>query len=326
MHRPRLRSLIAALLALLLVLTACGDADTDDAPDEEEEQALALDLDEAPADEATEDEPPADEATDDEAEDVEETEFDLVAAADAYVSTIPEGWMFIREADEFADALAVDGAVVIDVREETEFAEGHIPGAINLPIRTVTQNLELVPVDRPVWIYCLSGWRAGLVVSSLRMIGYDNVSAYSPGTTGWEAAGNELVSEENQAEDFGDPGFEPAMVAAVDDFLATLPEGFLTNSLDEVQAAVDAGATLVDVREPDEYDEGFIPDALSVPLRSIMSTDVDIPQDSPVIVYCQSGYRAALALPVLHVTGWTNTEGFPGSFGAWVEAGEAVMS
>ncbi len=318
MHRSRLRSLIAALLALLLVLAACGDGDTDvAAAEEEEDQPLALDLDAAPVDEATEDE---------DVEEADEAEFDLVAAVDAYVSTIPEGWMFIREADEFAAALAVDGAVVIDVREEGEFAEGHIPGAVNVPIRTVTQNLELIPVDRPVWIYCLSGWRAGLVTSSLRMIGYDNVTAYAPGSTGWEAAGNELVSEENQAETFGDPGFEPAMVAAVDDFLATLPEGFLTNSLDEVQAAVDAGATLVDVRQPDEYDEGFLPDALSVPLRSIVSTDVEIPQDSPVIVYCQSGFRAALSLPVLHVTGWTNAEGFPGSFAAWVEAGEAAMS
>lgn len=319
MHRSRLRSLIAALLALLLVLTACGISDTDEIEAEVEDQPLALDLEEEPEEVTEEDDAAAE-------EDDEAAEFDLVAAVDAYVSTIPEGWMFIREADEFADALAIEGAVVIDVREEGEFAEGHIPGAINVPIRTLTQNLEVIPVDRPVWIYCLSGWRAGLATSSLRMIGYDNVTAYAPGSAGWEAAGNDLVTEDNQAETFGDPGFEPAMVAAVDDFLVTLPEGFLTNSLDEVQAAVDAGATLVDVRQPDEYDEGFLPDALSVPLRSIVSTDVEIPQDSPVIVYCQSGFRAALSLPVLHVTGWTNVEGFPGSFAAWVEAGEAVMS
>jgi len=44
------------------------------------------------------------------------------------------------------------------------------------------------------------------------------------------------------------------------------------------------------------------------------------------MVYCQSGYRAALSVPILHVLGLTNAQGFPGSFSAWVAAGLAETS
>lgn len=327
MRRSRLRSLVATLLALMLILAACGNGDDADDPapepdveaeadDAEDDAPLALELDEP---EPVEDE--TEEAAD---EPAEAEDFDLVAAVDAYASTIPEGWMLERDVDAFKDALQVEGTVLIDVREDGEFAEGHIPGAISMPIRTVGQNLELIPRDRPVWIYCLSGWRAGLVISSLRLLGYDNVLAFSPGINGWDAAGEELVNEDNVAENFGDPGLQPELVEAVDLFLATLPEGFLTNQLDAVKDAMDAGAVLVDMREPEEYEEGFIPDALSVPLRTIVSTDVEVPMDTDVIIYCQSGFRAALALPLYHIMGYTNTSGFPGSFNAWVEADEAI--
>lgn len=318
MRTTRLRSLIATLLALLLVLAACSNGD-DAAPEPEAEDdaPLALDLDDADD---------ADEADEEPVEEEPVEEFDLVDAVDFVASTLPDGWMLVREVDDLKDALEVDNTVLIDVREPGEFAEGHIPGAIHIPVRELASSTELIPRDRPVIIYCLSGWRAGLAISSLRLMGYDNISAYAPGINGWTAAGEELVNEDNVAEDFGTPELQPEMVAAVDGFLATIPEGFYTNPIDTIIEAVEDGATLVDMREPGEFEEGFIPGALSVPLRTLVSTDVEVPADGTVYVYCQSGYRAALALPMYHVLGWTNTQGFPGSFAAWVEAGEVIDS
>jgi rhodanese-related sulfurtransferase len=212
------------------------------------------------------------------------------------------------------------------VREPGDYEEGHIEGAISIPIRELAQSLELIPTDRPVIVYCASGWRAGMAYSTLRLMGYDNVSAWAPGWAGWTAAEEPVSTDPVEPETFEAPDVEPQLVEAVDGFLSTLPEGFLTNSLEEVQALIADGAALVDMRQPEEYEEGSIPDALSVPIRSMVSTDVEVPQDGPVVVYCQSGYRAAVALPMYHLLGYTNTEGFPGSFAAWVEAGEAVAS
>lgn len=315
MRAMRSRSLLAVFIAVMMVLAACGgtsegaDAGAgDDAP-------LALDTTTTTA--ATE----TTEAT------TAVEEFDLVEAVDAYVSTIPEGFMAVGDIDAFKDAMTVDGAVLIDVREVSEYEEGHIPGAINIPIRTLAQNLEFIPTDQPVWIYCQSGWRAGMAVSALRMMGYDNVLAYPPGWGGWSAAGEEVSTEAVEAQSFGDPGLQPELVEAVDTFLSTIPEGYyVVRSVEEVKEATAAGAALVDVREPAEYEEGYIEEALSIPIRELVSTEVEIPSDTNVIVYCKSGFRASLALPVLHVLGYDNVKGFPGSFNAWVEAGEAITS
>lgn len=318
MHRSRLRSLIAALLALLLVLTACGDGDIDDTADAEEEQPLALDLDEVPEDDASDEQDDAADAEDDAAA------FDLVAAVTEYATTIPDGWMFLRTVEELEEALEVEGTVLIDVREPDELDElGVIPGAINLSLRELAQNLAFIPQDRPVFVYCATGWRAGLATSSLRMIGYDNVLGFSPGAPGWEAAGNELSDEVADLEDFGPPsGLEPGMIDAIDGFLMTLPEGWLTfQGADNALEAQELGAVMIDIRQPENYEEGHVPAALTIPIRELATTDVEIPMGSDVIVYCQTGWRTSLSMPILHLLGFDNVRGFPGSFDMFAELG-----
>jgi len=171
----RRRAFVASLAALSLVLGACGGAE-DAAPEEEAPLALDLEQPEAPA---PEEEAPAEEPD----------EFDLAAAVDVYVSTIPAGFMTAGDVDALKEALAVPGTVLIDVREAAEVEDGVIPGAVNIPIREIPDNLDAIPTDRPVVVYCASGWRAGMTVSALRMMGYDNVVAFTPSFSGWTAAG-----------------------------------------------------------------------------------------------------------------------------------------
>ena len=61
---------------------------------------------------------------------------------------------------------------LIDVREESEYAEGHIPGAVNIPIRTLADNLDKIPTDQPVMVYCASGHRAAMSTAALQELGY----------------------------------------------------------------------------------------------------------------------------------------------------------
>ncbi|NND85425.1 MAG: hypothetical protein HKN46_09785 [Acidimicrobiia bacterium] len=302
----RRTSWVALLMALLLVLAGCS---TDTADTVADDSPLATTATEAPV----ETEAPTTTAA---------PAFDLEAAVVEYVSTIPEGWMSAGNLESFKEAVAAQDPFLLDVRQPGEYEEGHIPGAVNIPLRELGENIDMIPTDRPVIIYCKSGWRAGIGVSSLAMMGFDNVKAFGGGWNAWSGAEEEIETEANVAEVIGDPGFQPELVEAVAEFLATIPEGWLgAGDAQGVSDAIDAGAFVLDVREPGEYAEGHLPGAVNIPVRSLGSSDVELPTDQPIIEYCKSGYRASLVLPVLHMLGYDLTKGFSGSWLAWTEAG-----
>jgi rhodanese-related sulfurtransferase len=64
-------------------------------------------------------------------------------------------------------------AVWLDVRTPKEFAEGHIPGAVNVPVDELRQRLAEVPKDRPIIAYCQVGQRGYLATRVLLQAGYD---------------------------------------------------------------------------------------------------------------------------------------------------------
>lgn len=325
MNMLRRISVIGLLLAFGLIAAACGGGD-DESSDTTEgtvpplETTTAAPTTEAPA-ETTE--APAETTTTAAAE----PEFDLVAAVYEYESTIPEGWMNVGDTVAFKDAVEASDALVIDVRQPSEYEEGHIPGAVNIPLRELGANVDKIPTDRQVFVYCKSGYRAGVAVSSLRMMGYDNALSYSGSWLAWTEAGEEVSTEAVEAEVVGDPGFEPELVAAVDAWLSTIPEGWLTaGGVEDVKTAHDAGAFMLDIRTPGEYAEGYILDATNIELRTITENMDQIPTDTAVVVYCKSGFRASLSMPVLGVLGFDNAKAFTGSYKAWTEAGEPVTT
>ena len=96
--------------------------------------------------------------------------------------------------------------------------------------------------------------------------------------------------------------------------------------VEAVKTAHDAGAYLLDVRTPGEYAEGYILDATNIELRTVTENMDQIPTDRQVVVYCKSGFRASLTMPVLGVLGFDNAKAFTGSYKAWTEAGEPVTT
>ena len=321
MDTLRRKSLIAMLLAFVLVLAACGSDDSADTT-----TTIADDSPLASTTTVVEEETTT--TTTEAPETTTTTEaFDVEAVVAAYAASIPEGWLAVGDTDAFKEAVAASNALVIDVREESEYAEGFILDAINIPLRTLAQNLDKIPTDRQVFIYCKSGWRAGLATSSLGMAGYDNILAYPPGWNGWTEAGEEVSTTPVEAEVVGAPDLQPEMVEAVDAFLSTIPEGFYTaGDAQAVSDAIDAGAFVLDVRSPEEFAEGHLPTAVNVPVRELGTTDVAIPSDVNAVEYCKSGWRAALSLPIIHLLGNDNFKGFSGSYLAWTEAGLPVDS
>lgn len=78
--------------------------------------------------------------------------------------------------DELKEARKVDGAVIIDVRSPEEYAQGHIPGAINIPVEEIEAVTSKVPdKSTALYTYCLRGSRSRNAVKALKSMGYTQV-------------------------------------------------------------------------------------------------------------------------------------------------------
>ena len=95
------------------------------------------------------------------------------------------------DADELARRMEGDGAVtVLDVRDEDEFAAGHIPGSLHIPYAELPGRLGELPSGRPVAAVCSGGKRSGLAASILQREGFDGVVHVGHGGVGtWKQRG-----------------------------------------------------------------------------------------------------------------------------------------
>lgn len=85
-----------------------------------------------------------------------------------------------------------DDVVVIDVREQSEYDAGHIPGVTLIPLGELTQRVNEIPTDKTVIMTCRSGNRSGQATDYLRQNGFDNVHNMAGGITAWQQAGLEV--------------------------------------------------------------------------------------------------------------------------------------
>jgi len=85
-----------------------------------------------------------------------------------------------------------DDVYLLDVREQWEYDEGHIPGVTLLPMDQVPNRLSEIPTDKEVIVTCRSGNRSGQITNYLRQNGFDNVHNMEGGILAWQAAGFEV--------------------------------------------------------------------------------------------------------------------------------------
>ena len=71
--------------------------------------------------------------------------------------------------------------MLLDVRSAAEFRSGHLPGALNIPHTELRQRLGEIPRDRPLLVYCASGFRSYLALRLLRQRGWSDVRSLSGG-------------------------------------------------------------------------------------------------------------------------------------------------
>ena len=78
--------------------------------------------------------------------------------------------------------------LAIDVRAPRERDQKYIAGSLGIPLNHLTENLEKLPKDRPLLVYCAGGYRSSIAASLLQRSGFDHVGEIAGGILGWEAA------------------------------------------------------------------------------------------------------------------------------------------
>jgi hydroxyacylglutathione hydrolase len=86
--------------------------------------------------------------------------------------------------------------LLIDVREPVEYAEGHVPGAVNLPQADLAARLDELPRDQPIFVICQGGYRSLRAAQFLKQMGFGLVESVAGGTAGWSAMGKPLQVDE----------------------------------------------------------------------------------------------------------------------------------
>jgi sulfur-carrier protein adenylyltransferase/sulfurtransferase len=95
------------------------------------------------------------------------------------------------DARQAQELIASDSAAIVDVREQAEWDEGHLPGAVHVPRGNLESRIEGAVPDRSrsVVVYCASGSRSAFAAKTLEELGYENVVSLAGGFTDWKRNG-----------------------------------------------------------------------------------------------------------------------------------------
>lgn len=102
-------------------------------------------------------------------------------------------------AADVPDPSADGSTVLLDVREDDEWAQGHAPGAMHIPMTAIPGRFEEIDPDADLFVVCRQGGRSARVAAYLEQVGYEPV-VVADGMVGWQVAGRPVVT------DSGDPG------------------------------------------------------------------------------------------------------------------------
>ena len=188
-------------------------------------------------------------------------------------------------------------ASVIDVRSTAEFAAGHIPSTINIPVGTsfATWAGSLIPYDRDIVLLADTPERITSARRLLMLVGHDRVTAL----------GGRTLRDEWQRH------HGPLVTVTWIDYTA------LTTSTRRL---------VVDVRGQPEWEAGHIPGATHLFLGDLAELARDLPRDTPIALHCRGGTRSSIAASVLQAEGFIDVANVIGGFRAWEAAGLPVVA
>ena len=182
-----------------------------------------------------------------------------------------------------------EAAQVVDVRPVEAFARGHLEGAMSVPVagsRFPTKAAFVLDLSKPVVVAASDEDEAASALEGLRSVGILDVPGYVLGG-----------------------GSQTLELVALEEL-----DGLLAN-----------GAELIDVRERDERDSGYIAGSRNIPYRLLALGASDLPDDRPLVTICESGPRAAIAASILSARGYDARPVVGGGIDDWQASGRPTV-
>jgi glyoxylase-like metal-dependent hydrolase (beta-lactamase superfamily II)/rhodanese-related sulfurtransferase len=179
---------------------------------------------------------------------------------------------------------------LLDVRPVEDHLAGHRPGALNVPVSGSSFSTKagfVLDASRPVVVLAAHAEEALQAVAGLRSVAFGEI-----------------------------PGF---VLGGGDETTGSV-------TLDELDVLIASGATVVDVREKDERDEGYIPGSRHVPYRLMRASCPGLPDEGPLVTICGSGPRAAIGASILRARGYDARPVVDGGMTDWLARGATAVS
>ena len=234
----------------------------------------------------------------------------------------------------YTDEHASDDYFVVSVRSNAHYQLGHIPGAINIPWRTIADdaNLALLPKDKKIVVYCYTGHTGAVATTVLNALGYD-ASNLKFGMCSWtkdatvratspfsEDAANDFSTETTVntpgTYELADPDYvssqdadkvmqEAALAYVADASIApTISAGTLHDLINDADTSNDP--QILSVRASSIYAVGHIPGAINIPWKEVAQEEnlkkLDPSRD--IVVYCYTGHTGGIATTALRLLGY----------------------
>jgi rhodanese-related sulfurtransferase len=252
---------------------------------------------------------------------------DLETLFNDYLVNLPGNFNAVRVPD-VEEALAGDTTpILLDVRTVDEYAEGHLEGAINIPLNELTANLDLLPdLDAEIIVYCGSGHRSALAMGALNLLGYDNAVSLLGGVRAWMGSDLPVTDVVTTAEAGTAPEFNPEVFAAVDAYMTSVPQGYFVVRSDDLNVELaESDIFLLDVRTDGEWSDGYIGGAVHIPFDTLFADVSMLPEtDATIVIYDNPTHRSSVSMMLLQLLGYEDVRTLGGGYGAWTNAGLPV--
>jgi NADPH-dependent 2,4-dienoyl-CoA reductase/sulfur reductase-like enzyme/rhodanese-related sulfurtransferase len=201
----------------------------------------------------------------------------------------------VTELDAFIEG---KNPVFVDVRDVFAFEKSHVKGAVHIPLELLAEQINSIAKGRPVIVYDETGKKGHQALRTLLGAGFKEVINISGGHT----------SLQRQARTVG---FKHIQVNLLPVELKSLEEETTKNEEKTASKAKDENSLMVvDVRTPEEFEDGAYPDAVNIPLDELMERLDELGNNAAreIVVYCATGARSAYAQRMLMQVGYSNVK------------------
>lgn len=186
--------------------------------------------------------------------------------------------------------------VFVDVRDVFAFEKSHVKGAIHLPLEILAEQIKTIPANRTVIVYDETGKKGHQALRTLLGAGFNDVINISGGHTSLQRQARTVGFKHIQVE------LLPVEPKSLEEETSKTEEKTAAKAQDKNSPIV------VDVRTPEEFEDGAYPESINIPLDELMYRFEELGNNAAreIIVYCATGARSAYAQRLLMQVGFAN--------------------